>query len=167
MTIADQDAHAITPKKGSWEAWYNVFLAELAESGMVKRACEVAGIARRTAYTHRDKRKKFRAAWDEALQVAISTLEDEAWRRARDGVTEPVYQGGKLVGTVQKYSDTLLIFLLKAHNPERYRDRYDVTSKGEKIATTPQIVIYLPHNQRDALPPAASAPDDSQAGTMP
>jgi len=41
-------------------------------------------------------------------------------RRARDGVEEPIFHQGKNVGTVRKYSDTLLIFLLKSHKPERY-----------------------------------------------
>ena len=50
-------------------------------------------------------------------------LEDEAVRRAKEGVEEPVYQGGKLVGHVQKYSDTLLIFLLKGAKPQKYGDK--------------------------------------------
>ena len=36
----------------------------------------------------------------------------------------PVYQGGKKVGSVRKYSDLLLIFLLKAAAPETDRDNY-------------------------------------------
>jgi len=30
------------------------------------------------------------------------------------------------VGCIKEYSDTLLIFLLKAHRPKKYRERYDV-----------------------------------------
>jgi hypothetical protein len=47
------------------------------------------------------------------------------------------YQGEK-VGTVQKYSDTLLIFLMKGVRPEKYRERFghEITGKdGGPIET--------------------------------
>ena len=46
----------------------------------------------------------------------------EARRRALTGVEEPVYYKGEAVDRTAKYSDTLLIFLLKAHRPEKFRD---------------------------------------------
>ena len=58
---------------------------------------------------------------------ATEVLEREAWRRARDGTPEPVFQHGKEVGVIQRYSDQLLMFLLRARAPERYRDRVDVS----------------------------------------
>jgi len=69
----------------------------------------------------------FAAAFREADLKATEVLEREAWRRANEGFAEPVYQHGKLVGTVQRYSDNLLMFLLRARAPERYRDRVDVS----------------------------------------
>jgi hypothetical protein len=51
-------------------------------------------------------------------------------RRARDGITEPVCQGGKLVGHVQKYSDSLLIFLLKGAKPKKYSERMQAQISG-------------------------------------
>jgi hypothetical protein len=56
--------------------------------------------------------------------LATTLLEDEAKRRACNGVLKPVFQGGKKVGVVREYSDTLLIFLLKCWHPARYGDRY-------------------------------------------
>ena len=41
-------------------------------------------------------------------------------RRAREGVEEPVFQGGLCCGHVRRYSDLLLIFLLKSRRPHRY-----------------------------------------------
>lgn len=49
-------------------------------------------------------------------------LEQEAYRRAVEGVEEPVYQGGELVGTVRRYSDKLLEFLLRGRRPQVYRE---------------------------------------------
>lgn len=39
--------------------------------------------------------------------------------------------GQPIVQTVKEYSDTLAIFLLKAHAPEKFRDTLDLTVKGE------------------------------------
>lgn len=64
------------------------------------------------------------------MRVGVSALEDEAHRRAFDGVDEPVFYKGEDCGAVKKYSDTLAIFLLKAHAPEKYRERQDLTVKG-------------------------------------
>ncbi len=62
----------------------------------------------------------------EARHRTADILEDEAWRRAVQGVEEPVYQGGKLVGTVTRYSDTLMTWLLRGLRRERYGDKTDV-----------------------------------------
>jgi hypothetical protein len=62
--------------------------------------------------------------------VAADRLEAEAWRRAVDGVSEPLVSAGKLVCdadglpmVIQRYSDNLLALLLRAHGPEKFRDR--------------------------------------------
>ena len=41
----------------------------------------------------------------------------------------PVYYQGKEVGQIRKFSDTLLIFLLKGARPETYRERHEHTGK--------------------------------------
>ena len=38
--------------------------------------------------------------------------------------------GEPMVASVRKYSDTLAIFLLKAHDPDKYRDRSSVDLKA-------------------------------------
>jgi len=40
-----------------------------------------------------------------------------------------VFHQGKVCGGIRKYSDTLLIFLLKAAYPEKYRERVDVNAQ--------------------------------------
>ncbi len=61
----------------------------------------------------------------------MSALEDEARRRAYDGWLEPVFHKGVKVGTVRKFSDTLLIVLLKAHKPEKYRENIKMDVSGD------------------------------------
>jgi len=99
------------------------FLNALEITCNVTKACELSGLARQSAYDWRNEDKEFADAWQKALDVAADLLEEEAIRRAKDGCEEPVYQGGKLVGAVQKYSDTLMIFLLKGAKPRKYGDK--------------------------------------------
>jgi hypothetical protein len=68
----------------------------------------------------------------EAARIeAADLLEDEAFRRAHQGIDKPVFQGKELVGVIREYSDTLLIFLLKGCRPDKYRDRVDTRQSGE------------------------------------
>lgn len=113
-----------TPEKAT------AFCAALAETGTVGKACVAVDISRRTAYNWREDYPEFAQAWDKALRIGVSALEDEAHRRAFDGVVEPVFHQGSEVGGVRKYSDTLAIFLLKAHAPEKYRENSRVELSG-------------------------------------
>ena len=119
-----------TPKKGPAD-WVPRFLARLASSGSVAAAAAVARVSRQEAYKRRGRDPAFAAAWADALGEAVERLADEARRRAVEGVKRPVYQGGKRVGTVTVYSDTLLIVLLKAHGGPAYRHTDRVTVGGE------------------------------------
>ena len=110
-----------TPKKLVSE-WVPVFLDKLRETGNVMRSCEVAGVGRTTAYTHREKTETFSKLWDDALADAVDFMDEEARRRAMYGVDEPIYHLGVCVDTIKKYSDTLLIYLLKVHGGPKYKD---------------------------------------------
>lgn len=128
--------------------WKPVFLAELAKTGNVSAAVHKAGIARSVAYEARSvedlkdpaarvQAAAFARAWDEALDVAIDALEAEARRRAVQGVLEPVgWHKGVAGGKVRKYSDTLLIVLLKAHRPEKYRETIQQQHSGAVALVT-------------------------------
>ena len=90
-------------------------------------ACEVAKVGRSSHYRWLEKDPEYRAAFDLAKEDATDVLEAEAHRRAVEGVEEQVgWYRGVAGGTVRRYSDVLLIFLLKSLRPERYRERLDV-----------------------------------------
>ena len=108
-----------TPKK----EWQAVFIKALRNAPNVTEAAEKAGVNRQYVYRVRDTDEAFAAEWDDALAKSVDEAERELFRRAVKGVRKPVYQNGKQVGEIQEYSDTLLIFLLKSHRAERYRDR--------------------------------------------
>ena len=109
------------------------FLEALAETGNVTLAARAIGFSRGGVYAHRQIDDAFAKAWEEAEEVAADRLEAEAWRRGVEGVSEPLVSAGKLVRddddrpmVIQRYSDQLLIALLRAHRPERFRDRTSV-----------------------------------------
>jgi hypothetical protein len=108
--------------------WTQRFLKVLtgtarAPGGSITRACRAAGVCRASFYNRRNEDEAFRAAVETALEEACDALEDEARRRA------------------MKCSDTLMIFLLKAHRPEKYRERYDVrTAVGVTLEVVEEIV---------------------------
>lgn len=101
--------------------WKAVFLARLAETGVVAAAARAAGISARHAYYERKRNETFAQAWADALEASVEDLEAHAHERARE-------------------SDSLLMFLLKAHRPEKYRDRTDA-------ATTPPLGMTLTDEQ--------------------
>lgn len=93
-------------------------LAAFAECGVVTHACKTVGVPRRTFNYWQKHDRKFYAAYELAQQEAIDALEFEARKRAI------------------KCSDLLLIFMLKAARPEKYRESFDGGG-------------YAPHASRD------------------
>ncbi len=135
----DDSATNATPKRPVFRKWKRAFLAALSRSPDVTLAARRAGIDRATAYRARQRNTQFAAQWDAALLESMDLAEGEAYRRAVRGVRKPVYQGGKLVGCVREHSDTLLIFLLKAHKPGLYREvsRHELSGPdGGPLAVT-------------------------------
>lgn len=103
------------------------FLRELvAAGGNRSEACRIVNVSRKNIYLHRDSDPEFAKQLEAAKSAGIEVLEDEARRRAHLGWLEPVFYKGDECGYVRKYSDTLLIFMLKAARPDIYRERQDV-----------------------------------------
>jgi hypothetical protein len=99
------------------------FLDALAGGATVIAAAQVANTSKTTIYQWRAAEPAFAKEWAIAWQTGGDTLEAEAQRRAVEGVQKPIYQGGKIVGYETHHSDTLLIFLLKARDPQKFCDR--------------------------------------------
>lgn len=105
------------------EATRERFLDALAEGMTVLDAAKHVSLNERTLYRWRQADADFAEKWVKAYEIGTDSLEAEAQRRAVEGVEKPVFYQGVQVGTVREYSDTLLIFLLKARNPSRYCER--------------------------------------------
>lgn len=107
------------------------FLDILEQTANVTRAAEAIGMARRYMYEIREKDPEFKAKWDKAVELGTDALEDEAIRRASEGWDEPVFYQGVQCGYVRRFSDTLLIFQLKARRPEKYSNTNKVELTGK------------------------------------
>jgi hypothetical protein len=111
------------------------FITSLMETGgNVSRSCNLAGLGRRSAYDWRRDDPEFAAEWDEAVNIGLDALEAEARRRAFEGIEEPVFYKGEICGHIRKYSDALIMFMLKAYRPQ-FRDRVliDVNAVDSEI----------------------------------
>jgi hypothetical protein len=123
------------------------FLKAYAKCGAIAEAARLAKVDRGCHYDWMqdpDYRREFEAAHETACDM----LESECRRRAVEGVEEPViYQGelqykldknGKRTNiplSIRRKSDVLLIFLLKAARPEKYRDNWKGEIKHEGSMT--------------------------------
>ena len=122
-------------------AWRGAFIERLKATGNVTLAATGAGVTRQRAYRTRNRSTAFRRSWNEALEQAVDLLEGEARRRAT-GITRDVWYAGEVVGEERVYSDTLLIFLLKAHRPAKFRDNVKVEHSGGMEVTGDRKVRF-------------------------
>lgn len=103
--------------------WKPAFLKALALEASVTKASQVAGINRDTAYSAYGKDEAFAKAWDDAIEESVDDLESVARTRAKDG------------------SDVLLIFMLKAWRPAKYREpkgEINVNIENDRLAADPE-----------------------------
>lgn len=143
-------------------------LDALAKVGVITYAARKAGVARQTVYDWCAADPDFKVAFDEALVASTELLETEAYRRAHDGVLKPVFQGGERVGSIREFSDTLLIFLLKARRPDVYRERVDLRQQltgpdGGPLPAAGVVQIHYVNDWRRA-PQVESGPPPPERG---
>lgn len=142
------------------------FLRHFAENGNISAACRELNIGRRTVYNWLGDDEEFRQLYEDAIETSTDVLEEEAWRRAVHGVSRPVFQGGKKVGSEQQYSDMLMALLLKGRRPAVYRERLEHSGPGgEPLPPAVQmsaasVTIYVPDNGRPRRIAQSSSPSE-------
>jgi hypothetical protein len=152
------------------------FLDAFRNTATISAAARVARVGRRTHYNWLDRDDAYADAFDEAREDAADALEEEARRRALEGVEVPLIgRVGKdqdgIVTTIRKYSDTLLIALLNANRPEKFRYRAEITGKdGGPIKVESEVarvdLTKLTDEQLDQLE-AIHAASGSRPATSP
>ncbi len=131
------------------------FLRLLAAGEPAIGAADAADIPRSTLYIWRRDAPRFRAAWDRAAVLAREALADRFQaaliHRAVDGVDEPVFHAGKLVGTRKRYSDALLLAGL------REMIKPQAAERGAAQAQPKVQVVIREFDHYDPAPPAPIA----------
>ncbi len=170
---AEIDAHGYDPADYHWvpvlrkpraDGWspqrQRDFIAALADTGSVAAATRAVGMSEQSCYRLRRSpgAENFAAAWDAAVHQASLKLVDVAFDRAINGVAERTdYDAnGDPMEPRRRYNDRLLMFLLRAHQPGRYRyASHDVRAAEEPAAPVP---LSLPQAMARLEPEAPPAP---------
>ena len=164
------DAHGFDPSDYKWlpvkrkprkDGWtpqrQRDFIGELAATGSVERAAMRVDMSPSSA--HRLRRspgaEQFSAAWDIALQHAARVLLDVAFERAFDGTTEPVFdKEGRRCGTRHRQNDRLMMFLLRAYMPDRFRHAHRDWRSGDEALPPPPVPMEEVLRRIEPVPPA-------------
>lgn len=180
------DAHGFDPSEYNWlpvtrrprkDGWtpqrQREFIAGLAQSGSVEFACMQVQMSPSSA--HRLRRspgaEQFSAAWDVALEHAARVLLDTAFERAFNGSSEPVFdRDGNRTGTRYRQNDRLLMFLLRAYMPGRFRHAHrDWRSPDEALPPAPvpmEEVLKRIEPVKPAEPHKLLAPDELEDAVL-
>ena len=122
----------------------SAFLEAFRETGTLGGAAEKTHVGRGSHYRWLQQDPEYAAEFKDANEESADELEQEARRRALDGVDEPVFYRGERVGSIRRYSDQMLMLLLMAKRPEQFRERVDVTSKVDHgLVIDPEIMKTL------------------------
>lgn len=125
--------HIKHPKK-------RAFLSSYSACGNVSDAARAAGISRITHYDWLKNDTDYAAAFAEARETAADYIEAEIYRRGVEGIEQPIFYKGEQVGSVQRYSDKLLIVLAKALRPEKFRDNLTISTAELDAAIERQLI---------------------------
>ncbi|UKA23373.1 hypothetical protein IHC92_20695 [Photobacterium damselae subsp. damselae] len=103
------------------------FFDALAKNYTIGEAAKIAGYSRTSVHEYTKNDPVFAEKFHDAKMDIAEKLEKEADRRSLEGVID--YKSlktdkGQKVVQIRKYSDTLLMFRLRALKPSEYRDNY-------------------------------------------
>lgn len=125
--------------------WRPRYLKALAITGKYSFAANEAGIDQSWVWRQRQEDAEFATQVQEALDVAALKLEEEAVRRAVDGLRQYKFtkDGQPIIDPrtgeqyfEHVYSDSLLQTLLKGRIPDRFKDRVDNTHEVRLMPMT-------------------------------
>jgi hypothetical protein len=103
------------------------FLASYAQTANITKAAEAAKIDRGLHYRWLDTFPKYQKAFLEAERQAGDYLESVAVGRATEGVMEAVYYQGRPIGAVRRYSDGVMMTLLRGFKPKKYSNKTEIS----------------------------------------
>lgn len=134
------------------------FIALLYEGRSVSFACEAVGLARSFVYDLKDRDAEFRKDWTDAQLLGhkhrCDKIEDTMFQRAMEGFVEETKRNGKVIKSVTKVDNGLLIELARGHMPEKYRQNHKVQGEvglSEDLKRVIEAVQASPTSSIDSL----------------
>lgn len=127
-------------------------LEAYADTCNIVKACRKAKVARQNHYRWLRKNPEYAAAFNERKQQAADLLESIAVERAAEGYLEPVLYQGQVAAHVRRFSDGLMMFLLRGMMPEKYGvQRQEISGpQGTPMQAKIEIVVVKPDGTRHA-----------------
>ena len=114
---------------------------------MITVAAKHADIHRTRHYAWLVESPQYAKAFQKVDRLTLGLLEDEAKRRALEGIEEPVFQMGLQVGVIRRYSDQLLMKLLAANDPKygnkSVKDEWDGDPDNLKPAPRSAFLCHM------------------------
>lgn len=134
--------------------WVEQFLHHLKRTGLPATAAEAAGTTLKAVESWRNESMEFDEAYNEVLELNIDQLELTARDRAINGWEEPVFYQGEECGTVTKFDNGLLRWLIEGN-----RNKYKPSIKHTGADGGPLTVFV--RNFDDMLPEATTQPTEN------
>ncbi|MDZ3830761.1 MAG: hypothetical protein U0S50_02950 [Sphingopyxis sp.] len=146
------------------------FIEALASCACVTEAAASVGLSATAAYNlrRRPDAAAFRHAWDAAIDFGMRRLVDAALARAVHGVAVPIFYKGEQVGERREYPEHLAMFLMRAHDPDRFGAQPAATPRpfdaaGQHLAQAIDHMDAQAKPARCAPPPRLTAPGGESA----
>lgn len=126
------------PKQKLNNRKFKQILEDIKLFGSTEGACAKNGIPRDTFYTALRQHPQAKEAYQMARDEANWRIEQEIARRGIQGVRQPVFYKGDIVGHIEQYSDKMLELLAKANLPERYSAKNTIDVNVKHSAENPK-----------------------------
>jgi hypothetical protein len=126
------------------------FLLAYVYSRRLVRAQRLSGVCRQSHYLWLDKDPLYPEYVRRAKRIIADHAEEEAYRRAFEGLDIPVIYRGEIRDYYKSYSDSLAMFMLKGMKPETY-NRNNIADFGFEGPSFINITVKKdPNNPADA-----------------
>ncbi|ASK89759.1 hypothetical protein [Sphingorhabdus sp. SMR4y] len=165
-----------TTRHDGWHPELRVkFLEALARTGNVQASAYFVQRSRQSAYDLKRRDLDFARAWLAALVLAREEAQDRLQERAIEGIEEPVYYHGEVVGMRRRYDSRLLLAHLARldrlaeqipaqRGAARFGAMLEAIGKGEDtaplIATPTEEELATLAGAAEALPGTGPGPDE-------
>jgi hypothetical protein len=140
-------------------------LRAYAETANIQLACKMAGVGRATHYRWLREKPAYAKVFEKARLAAGDSIESIAVERATVGWLEPVHYQGAVCGHVRRYSDGLLMYLLRGFKPERYGVQRQEISGPQQAPVQGKIeIVFVKPKPYEPL--ADALPEENGPGML-